>query len=336
MFAWNNCKTYFRALHDDFLRLQRISPEGNRLWGDEGVVVVTSSPYRALTEEEKASGIKGTIHRSWPTYAGKHDIVSDGTGGAIVVWEEEGEQTSRYTYAQRVDGNSGLAWRNKVTVAAWKLQSAESDGSGGAIVKTADADVYSGTGKTGAPLVVHINGNGELLETSLYAPGVMTIDDKVGGSFAIRIEENPPYGPPQDRLYIIYVKRLDGSGQPLWPEKVVLPENGERGNVKYLADGTGGIIITWGLQKESIAYSNVRVRRFDANGEVRWGEKGTPIFDLPGVRYQKVSEMLSDGSGGIIIIAVTGRSAFNGDMVHAQRLDINGNRLWGGGIRIDR
>ncbi len=32
--AWNNYKTYYRALHDDYLRLQKIAPDGRRLWGD--------------------------------------------------------------------------------------------------------------------------------------------------------------------------------------------------------------------------------------------------------------------------------------------------------------
>ncbi|MDD5702841.1 MAG: hypothetical protein PHU23_12420, partial [Dehalococcoidales bacterium] len=87
--VWNNYKTYYKGLHDDYLRLQKIAPDGQRLWDDDGILLVTSSPYRPLTREEIAGGIGGTTTRSRPTYAGRHDIASDGAGGVIAIWEEE-------------------------------------------------------------------------------------------------------------------------------------------------------------------------------------------------------------------------------------------------------
>ena len=333
IFVWNNYKTYFRALHDDFLRLQKFAPDGTRLWGDEGRLLVSSSPWRPITEEEKAAGIGGTINRSGPTYAGTHDIVNDGAGGCIVIWEEEEVERSSYgVYAQRLDNSGNPAWSQRVTVGIGRYQynSLASDGSGGAVLALSYGD-------NRMALQQYIGSNGELLGKKYYNPAIITMSDGTGGSFSIRIEEDPRYGPPQERRYIPWIQRLDASEQPLWEEKRVLPTDEQPyDNLKYLADGTGGVIITWCLQKESVAYSNIRMRKLDADGELRWGEEGVPVFDIPDARYQKVVEILSDGSGGAIIVAVLGNNAIRGDMVYTQRLDKNGNCLWGNGIRIDR
>ena len=336
--AWNNYSTYYKGLQDDYLRLQKIAPDGRRLWGDEGILVVASSPFRPVTEEDVAAGTKGKSTRSRPTYEGTHYIVSDGAGGVFVFWDEEIATREQKIYAQRIEGKGNYVWPERVTVAEEPLHSAASDGKGGAIVKTPEGTTYSRIGKIGTPLAVHINGDGELLETEEYDPTAVSMSDGTGGSFSLRIEEDPPYGPPQERRYIPWIQRLDASGQPLWEEeKRVLPSDEQPyGNLKYLADGSGGVIITWGLEKEVMVYSDIRARKLDTDGEVQWGEAGIPVFEIPDTGYQKVDAVLGDGSGGAIIIAVLGESAIRGDMAYAQRLDENGNRLWGGGIRIDR
>ena len=137
IFAWNNYKTYSKALHDNFLRLQKLAPDGTRLWGNDGVLLVSSSPYRPLTEEEKAAGIKGTVGRSWPSYTGSQDIVSNRDGGMLVIWEErEDNQGNSRVCAQRLDGTGNPIWNDRVMVwgAPYLGGSLHSDGSGGAIL----------------------------------------------------------------------------------------------------------------------------------------------------------------------------------------------------------
>jgi len=340
-FVWDDYKTYRKALRDDYLRLQKIAPDGSRLWGDEGMLIVTSSLFRPVTPEETASGVKGIATRSWPTYEGNHAIVNDGVGGVIVFWEEELENKKNGIYAQRVDGDGNLAWPDRVLVGAgqdFHLRSVVSDGVGGAIIRTSDGTVYSGIGKIGVPLMVHISGDGELLETREYSPDIISISDGLSGSFRIRIEEDPPSGPPRERRTILYVQRLDEAGQALWPEKQVINpgEKQQFRNLEYIADGTGGVIIAWQLQKEFVAYGKIMAQRLDASGGMQWSEEGMPVFNIPGINYQGVSEILSDGSGGVIVVANLGEGGLSGDMVYAQRLDVNGNRLWGDGVRIDR
>ncbi len=330
IFAWNNYKTYFRGLHDDFLRLQKLAPDGTRLWGDEGIILVSSSPYRPLTDEEKAAGIKGTINRSRPTYAGRQDIVSDGDGGTIVIWEEEGEHNLYGVYAQRLDSDGNPSWNERVIVGNWSYQynSLSSDGSGGAIIALTSGDI-------GAVYQQHISGNGELLEKKEYSSN--TISDGFGGSIRVRVEADPSLGPPNQKRDILYVQRFDGGGNPLWPEKRVIAtlERYQLGNPEFIPDDKGGVILLWQLQKELVSYGGTFAQRLDAEGNILWGEKGLAVFNTPD-KYRGNAVALSDGSGGAMVIAIAGRNALGGDMVYVQHLDTAGTRLWGDGIRIDR
>ncbi len=309
IFAWNNYSTYFRGLHDDFLRLQKIAPDGSRLWGDEGKLLVTSSPYRPLTEEEIAAGIKGTITRSRPTYAGMQDMVNDGAGGCFVIWEEEGERGSGQVYAQRVDTNGNLAW-NRVMVGngSYQYDSLDSDGSGGAVLALSYGD-------TGTAFQQHIDGNGELLEMKAYSPG--TISDGLGGSIRVMVEAEPAYGPPNEKRNTLYVQRFDASGNPVWPQKKVLgtSESYQLRELEYIADGKGGVVLTWQLYKEA-PYGGLFTQRLDAEGNIKWGEDGISVFNEP-QKYQGNATLISDGSGGTLVIAIAGRNSLGGDMVYA-------------------
>ena len=114
-----------------------------------------------------------------------------------------------------------------------------------------------------------------------------------------------------------------------------LNQHYQLGNLEYVADGTGGIILLWQFQKEYVAYGGTFAQRLDAEGNIRWGETGIAVFNEPD-KYQANGTLISDGSGGALVIAVAGNNALGGDMVYAQRLDADGNRLWGNGVRIDR
>ena len=336
IFTWNDYEAFHLALHNDFLRIRKIDAAGNSLWGDEGIIIVASSPFHPLTEEEIAAGIKGTYTRSWPTYQGQFAAVNDDAGGVIVTWEEEITSQSDRVYAQRFNEQGDAIWPSSILVANEKLGSAESDGSGGAIVKTPEGTVYSGIGQVGKPIVVRISSYGEILSSWVYPHTI--IQDGTSGFVCIRIEEYPDSGPPWERQTALYVQRRDEAGQALWPEKLVIKPDEETriGNLGFVTDGTGGVIIVWRLVKDSVSYGSLMAQRIDSEGEFRWGESGITVFADTSLKYQEISEVFSDGSGGVIIIAELGTGALNPDMAYAQRLDTDGNLLWGDGIRIDR
>ncbi len=330
IFAWNNYKTYYKALHDDFFRVQKLSPDGARLWGDEGKTLVSSSPYRPLTEEEIAAGIKGTIGRSFPNYTGTHDIASAGDGGVFVVWEEDyNSQGGNAIYAQRLNGDGNPVWNDRLTVpgAPYVSGSLRSDGSGGAFF-------------AGPSYWQHVGGNGELLEKTGYFPD--SVSDGTGGSIRFRVENDPRYVapsaiPPYYRRNIVYVGRVDDGGKPVWPEKQVFasPDGSLLAPVDYASDGEGGTILLWQFKKDYTPYGGVYAQKADAEGNIGWGNEGIAVFNAPG-KYQDTAAVFSDGAGGFLVIAAAGEKRTGGDMVYVQRLSAEGTRLWGDGVRVDR
>jgi hypothetical protein len=326
--AWNNYDVYHKGLTDDYLHVQKIDPDGRRLWGKEGVLVVASSPYRPLTPEEVAGGLKGTITRSHPTYEGTHDIVSDGAGGAIVLWEEETESGDHKIYAQRLDAEGNTAWPERITAAhgSYYHDYARSDGAGGALFTASEVE-------SGATHLHHIDATGEMLRTETFYPG--SISDGRSGIIQVRIEAEPSIGPPWEQHSLLYVRRLYQQG---YPYKLVLstPEKEQIHEIDFAADGTGGIVLAWQLSKEGIAYGGIFAQRLDAEGNICWTEGGMPVFTAPELKYQGGAIVIGSRSGSVIVVAAAGDNALGGDRVYAQRLDVDGSYLWNGGIRLDR
>ena len=181
----------------------------------------------------------------------------------------------------------------------------------------------------------HISREGEVLPTSEWVPGLTkTIEDSLGGSFRIMVDEYTTY-PPREWRLVHRIQRLDSAGQTLWQKQVFSEDSPPNSGFAYIADGTGGFIMTYHLQKESLPYQ-VMALRLDADGSLVWGDEGLPVFDDPAFRYQENIALYSDASGGAIMVTLTGRGALSGDMIYTQRLDTNGNRLWDTGIRIDQ
>ncbi len=300
------------------------------------MLVTASSPYRPLTAEEIASGIKGTITRSLPTYEGNQDIVSDGTGDVMVFWVERTKIHEGRMYAQRIDGEGNPVWSDKVLVGAgqdYYSPSIVSDGAGGTIM--------AATSELQVSHLQRISGDGELLWPDVgirismgYRSDV--ISDGLGGVILYRSEAFPPIGPPLERQTSLYLQRLDQNGEALWQEEPIFTaEKGQLYNLDLVADGTGGVITACRRYKYgSVADGKVFIHRLDAEGNILFPE-GIAVFTDPEVKYQGSPVVVRDGSGGAIVIAAAGKGALRGDMIYAQRVDANGNRLWGDGIRID-
>ena len=175
--AWDNFKPYYEASHNDSLCLQKIAPDGALLWGNPGLTLVTSSPFQPSIPNEIATGNFGMYNRAFPTYTGTQDIVTDGDGGVIVIWEEEGEQDANQVFAQRVNsqGNSVCSKNTLVGTGTYQYNSLRSDGSGGAFLALQAPD-------QGVTYQEQVGQNGELLGLNQYY--TYSVSDGSGGSIS--------------------------------------------------------------------------------------------------------------------------------------------------------
>ncbi|GAJ06894.1 unnamed protein product [marine sediment metagenome] len=78
----------------------------------------------------------------------------------------------------------------------------------------------------------------------------------------------------------------------------------------------------------------LRVQRLDAEGKLIWQDDGVPV--ATGVKencnYAAISQ---DGLGGALITWGTGRDVYTVEKSYLQRIDAEGNPLWGDeGIRL--
>jgi hypothetical protein len=132
---WNDYKTAYRGLHDDYFRLQKINPQGQPVWGESGKLLFASIPYHLTTPEEEAQGEKCIVNRPWPIW-NNCEMVSDGQGGIIVVWEEETQNRYTNISAQRYTANGEPVWEDSgvLVFSGWDaFVQTTADGDGGAI-----------------------------------------------------------------------------------------------------------------------------------------------------------------------------------------------------------
>jgi hypothetical protein len=270
-----------------------------KLWGPDGIKVVSQENF-------------GTwIH-----------AVSDGSGGAIFMWDDRRPPPAappgidRTVRMQRFDENGIRLWDEEDVVLAGRNKSLSSsgsissDGQGGAVVSWIEYD-----SDNSRLYVQRIDGSGK----KKWFPGGIPIDmenahgraigDGQGGALVIW------GGAGQD----VRVQRIDSQGLPMWGLDGVLVHSG--GNI--VPDGEGGGIISW--SKDLVYYA----QRVDGNGEHRWPAAGVLVSSQEAY-YSSTHFLLGDGQGGAIVIwvwEVPDKTYYY--RVYSQRLNSDGVLQWG-------
>ncbi len=208
------------------LYAQRINRNGAVRWSAGGVAV-------SIAENSQVSP----------------QLVSDGTGGAIIVWQDDrdGEWD---VYAQRVNGSGTAAWTAdgvSISNAAQdqRVPQLVSDGVGGAIVTWQDGsggtvfDVYAQrVDGSGAP---QWTVGGVVISSAADIQGAPhLVTDGAGG--AILAWQDLRSGD-----WDIYAQRVNGSGEAQWSIDGVAISTapGDQQDGLLVSDGAGGAVVIW-------------------------------------------------------------------------------------------
>jgi hypothetical protein len=285
--------------------VQKMSLGGDFLWGEKGVLI--GSSYNEF----------GHFY----SYA-----VSDGSGGAIVIWvetlpEPEGEPEPSYfqTHAARIDSEGNVKWLRDIP----GIDQAIPDGSGGAII------AYRAPYDDVAVLKVDSEGNlpwgAEGVSLDLGDSYLSDIaSDNSGGVIIVR------YG-----VGNISAQRVDSKGNILWQTGGVQACVCVAEEARVVSDGAGGAIIAYmrdvPCEDSQIGYcdSDIYAQRIDAEGNVLWGLDGVPI--CAGPSHPNTPKIVTDGAcGAIIYFAFVGSevSAPGYFAFRARRIDADGHLLW--------
>lgn len=296
------------AFDSENIYAQRINAAGVIQWAIDGVPICTL----AAGQEQPAA-------------------VSDGVGGAIIIWTDErtGGNNVGDIYAQRINTAGVVQWAaNGVPICAaagaQSFPAIISDSGNGAIItwedrrNVNDPNIYAqritGTGTTqwtvdgvavtsatnlqGVPAIVSDGAGGAIVTWHDYRNGFQNID--------------------------IYTQRINASGVVQWaangvPVCTALQE--QSGQV-IVSDGGNGAIIVWD-DRRTPTDPNLYAQRITGGGTTQWASNGVVISSATG--YQALPVIISDGAGGAIMAWRDDRNATSFWDIYAQQVNANGN-----------
>ncbi|HER44056.1 MAG TPA: T9SS type A sorting domain-containing protein [Candidatus Eisenbacteria bacterium] len=279
---------------------QRIDADGNPLWAENGIPVYATEDFVQ------------TIR-----------IVSDGAGGAIILWVDQ-RAGSDDVYAQRIDADGNLLWAPLGVAVCGDLSSqweviAISDDAGGAIIAWSDwrngnTDVYA----------QRIDSNGASLWTPDGIPVVSQMNDQYnpriysdrsGGAIIAWYDYRN--GPSE-----IYSQRISSDGSALWAaDGIPVCPGGDQYDFGFVCDGAS-VFVAW--QEYRDMYDDIFLQRLDMNGSPLWDPGGIIASTYWGYKYSP--RIAEDQNGGAIVLWYDERG--DNYSVYAQRVNPDGGVVW--------
>lgn len=283
------------------LFVQRINGEGVAQWGADGVPV------------SLAADAQQSPH-----------LISDGAGGAIIVWQDHRNVTHSDIYAQRISGEGQALWTadgTAISTAANNQQFPQliSDDTGGATIVWQDG--RSGTDKIFAQ---RVDGGGAALWTANGAPIATTanaqsvpqmISDGSGGAL-ITWQDGTD----------IFAQRANGAGALQWAAEgaAISTAANTQSFPRIVPDGAGGAIVTWTDRRSGT--NDLYAQRVNSGGTVQWTANGVAVSTAAGDQSSGTAtsppQILPDGFGGAIMAWQDHRSG-NWD-IYAQGISAGG------------
>ncbi|MBL9148673.1 MAG: hypothetical protein JNM94_08270 [Phycisphaerae bacterium] len=302
------------------VRLQRLDPEGNEMWGHNGILVSANAQQTSLVD--------------W-------DLIADSSGNVVLTFCDIRAGGDLDVYGYRVGSDGTQLWgANGVAI------SVNADFEAAPVVaelSTGDFafvwGVFPNTG-SGAIRMQRVSPAGvtQLAENGVKIgglanekPGFTQIVPSADGSAIVSwVRNTASFSSPRH----VHAQRVDQNGGHLW--------NGGVGNVvisnqsvpiaytpKLLADGKGGALFVWHRSLSNV-YSSF-VQHLDVAGTAAFPANGFEV-STEGTFYRlDPSAEINPATGDITVIFRKHNTAQSQRGLYAQRISARGVRLWGAG-----
>jgi len=307
---------------------QRIDSSGNLLWSSSGAPIVTDPANQG------SSGIA---------------MISDGSGGAIMAWED-GRSPCCRVYAQRVASSGQVLWAldgiqvsptPPIVIGTIGVPQMISDGNGGAIVawwNTQSAD----PNQVRSVSAQRLGADGALM----WAAGGVTVSGLTGGfgsgnMLGYDLTSDGDGGAifsgsfiDQTASGVATVQRIDKTGSVQWPSSGVQLASAPSHvlNPKILTDGSGGAIVAWADCVSQGVNCSILAQRVDPSGRLLWAVNGISLTSTPNRKFGPI--VLGDGAGGAVVawedcpnVSALSQCA-DGIDLYGQRINPNGQTMW--------
>jgi hypothetical protein len=246
-------------------------------------------------------------------------IVSDGSGGAIIAWDY-----GVRVYAQRVDSSGAAQWTAGGVCTYTNGESdyeddlqVVSDGSGGAIITWGQVfgswDLYAQ--RLDSSGVVRWTSH-TFMSDGGSDPDYEAVSDGSGGVLAAWVSHAMMHP-----VWRVHAGRVDSSGAVTWSvgaSQYVSPDEegmAEQYAPDVVSDGSGGAVVVW--RDSSPGRAGTYAQRVGSNGALEWAADTTVRY--PGGTQPRIT---SDGSGGAIVTWTDARHPTLD--VYAEKLNANG------------
>ncbi len=253
-------------------------------------------------------------------------IVSDGVGGAIIVWEDLRNGTDFQLFAQRVSSSGLIQWGPdgillSTTAVAANRAGIVTDGANGAIIAWEEWsgvswDIYAQRVGPSGDLLWGVSGTPVCSNSSpQYFPRIAV--DEAGGAVICWREERAGN-------LDIYAQRVNAAGNVLWTVDGVpaCQQVNSQQNADIASDGSGGAIVVWEDVRNSS--DDIYAQRIYYTGAAAWTLDGIPVAGS--LNSMRTPMVMSDGGGGAFIVW---REHLPSEYdMHAQRVDAAGALLW--------
>lgn len=342
----------------------RLDSQGNTLWRREtkpfyhiisdssGGVIISFVDY---TSEAKTLGVlridsqgnypwgQDGVQLYFGNYSSSLRMAGDGSGGLIIVQQDLTEAETRFqVFAHKISADGSLAWGQRGIILHYHQRSLEptevvSDGLGGALFiwqVNVGEDIYIQRVDASGSLIWEQDGKqlGLRKDEDHFPHHVLATADGQGG--AIITWEEIGQGGMQ-----IYAQKIDAAGNAQWQPGGIQVFNFDVVQSFYIStignDDRGAIIVWWYQGTNEDKEGALRAQRLDTNGKTIWQVNGVPV--TTGVNGHPTPAAISrEGHGGVLIAWGVGRNRNHAEKSYIQRIDAEGNRLWGdGGIRLN-
>ncbi len=292
-----------------FIFTQKINSEGILQWGAQGVRITT-------------------VTSAFP------EITTDGTGGAIIAWEDfRGANTDIYT--QKIDSNGNVSWaangvlinnNTGLTISEWlDIQLAE-DGSGGAVITWTDYRNGGFGGNNWEVYAQRINSSG-IVQWAANGIAVGSAANNQYDPYLANVGSNNviiTWRDMRSGTTRIYAQKLNSSGNAQWTAngKNICCSINSQAPEQIIHDESGGAIIVWGETR--VANGDIIATRIDGSGNNLWSTNGEIICSA--AASQDDPRMASDTNGGAFVTWEDPRDG--NDDIYAQHIDSSGTTLW--------
>ncbi|MDT8323149.1 MAG: choice-of-anchor D domain-containing protein, partial [Bacteroidota bacterium] len=283
---------------------QRIDSSGNILWKADGVIVATGF---AQQTDAKLTG--------------------DGQHGAIVTWSAHvSSSQDGHIFAQRIDASGTLSWRQEIMLSnSDQFESAPcitGDGSGGAYVAWA----------------FYNNQEYDVVAQRITAGGAqMWVANGITMSPSIGAQDAPALvADGNGKAFLTYYDWSSGS-VPTLQVVVINPDGTKAASLRATSTsggqakpgtaniGTGQLGIAW-EDGRAAGKTRVYAQIIDNTGKKLWTADGVEVSSRSG--DQATPSVVSDGSGGIIVVWEDKTDGVLESNIFAQKISAAGALLW--------